>query len=733
MENDLTLAVSTKGADEAKAKLQGVATGLTDTGKSTDDLSDKLTKAGIAIGAIGAGLTIYAKKATDGYVDYVKQVNSLSRLTGDSVENTSALQTVLGQTGVDSGTAAGLMTKFSKQIVATNDATGEAADKQADLRNKIQAAQIKIQALTDDTRKNGDVTGTNANQVEALNLQVKGYTKSLGDAATPLEKLGVATKDAAGNARPMSEVFLDVADKFKGMQNGADKTQLAVELFGKQGTKLLPILNKGSDGIKEMEDNAKKMGLVLSQDNVDAVAKYTAAHRKMDEATKAFSLQVGQDSLPMYQKLADAQNWLVDKFQGLPGPVREAAASVVAFGGPVLTAAGSAISLGANISSINWGGIAKGAKSVASTVGNVAGGFKDAVGWVSKNTLELIKNGAQAVWTAGKWVVMNGAQLAVRAGTLLWAAAQWVLNAAMSASPLTWMIIALIAVAALFVLLWTHSQTFRDIVTGVFAAVWGAIQAVWNWISQNWPMLLAILTGPIGIAVYMIITHWETIKNAFALAWQFIQGVWSAVAGWFGGVWQGIVNVFAGVGSWFASIFTSAVNAIRSAWGGITGFFQGIWNAIVSIFGKIGTTVADTITGAVRGVVNGILSGAEGIVNGFVSAINGVIGTINRIPGVNIGKIGKLSLPRLADGGIVKATPGGVQAIIGEGGKDEAVIPLDKLADMIKNGPGGGGNRQISIGNVYLGSADAVAEFYRQLDNDTILSNRGLTPIRGNI
>lgn len=731
MENDLTLAVTTKGAEDAKAKLASVAGGLTDTGKSTDDLSDKLTKAGIAIGAIGAGLTIYAKKATDGYVDYVKQVNGLARITGDTVENTSALQTVLGQTGVDSGTAAGLMTKFSKQIVATNDATGEQADKMADLRNKIQAAQIKIQALNDDTKKNGDVTGTNANQVEALNLQVKGYTKSLGEAATPLEKLGVATKDAAGNARPMSEVFLDVADKFKGMQNGAEKTQLATELFGKSGTKLLPILNKGSDGIKEMEDNAKKMGLVLSQDNVDAVAKYTAAHRKMDEAVKGFNLQVGQDSLPLYQKLADAGVWLTDKFQGLPGPVREAAASVVAFGGPILTATGAAVGFASNLTSIDFGKVQKGIGLVTGPIGKMAGGFADAAGWIGKNTVEMVKNGAMAVATAAKWLVMNGAQLAVRAGTALWTAAQWALNVALNANPIGLIIIALVALAALFVLLWTHSQTFRDIVTGAFQIVWGAIQAVWNWISSNWPLLLAILTGPIGWAVYAIIQNWETIKGAFAAAWQFIQLVWSAVAGWFGGVWNGIVAVFAGVGGWFASIFQSAVNGIRNAWGGISGFFQGIWNGIVNIFGSIGAAVGNGIVGAVKGVVNGILSGAEGIVNGFVNAINGVIGTINRIPGVNIGKIGALHLPRLAEGGIVKATPGGVHAIIGEGGQDEAVIPLDKLAAMIKGGGGGKGNTYNITAN--LNTAEAVKAFYAELDNDTILSNRGLTPIRGGI
>ena len=61
-------------------------------------------------------------------------------------------------------------------------------------------------------------------------------------------------------------------------------------------------------------------------------------------------------------------------------------------------------------------------------------------------------------------------------------------------------------------------------------AVVGAVQFVWNWIKDNWPLLLAILTGPIGVAVALIVTHWDTIKAPHD-GLQLDQGQLAAAAG----------------------------------------------------------------------------------------------------------------------------------------------------------------------------------------------------------
>ena len=84
------------------------------------------------------------------------------------------------------------------------------------------------------------------------------------------------------------------------------------------------------------------------------------------------------------------------------------------------------------------------------------------------------------------------------------------------------------------------------------------IKTVWNWVSQNWPLLLAILTGPIGLAVAAIVTHWNDIKSGATAVWQWIKdkfndlvsfftGLPGRLGGVFSGMWDGILNAFHGV------------------------------------------------------------------------------------------------------------------------------------------------------------------------------------------
>lgn len=98
-----------------------------------------------------------------------------------------------------------------------------------------------------------------------------------------------------------------------------------------------------------------------------------------------------------------------------------------------------------------------------------------------------------------------------------------------------------------------------------------------------------------------------------------------------------------------------------------------MWDTIKSTFSNLGSSLSDAIGGAVKSGLNGVLSMIERTINNGISLINGAIGLINALPGVNVGTIGELSLPRLAKGGIVDNA---TTAIIGEDGR-EAVIPLE--------------------------------------------------------
>lgn len=151
------------------------------------------------------------------------------------------------------------------------------------------------------------------------------------------------------------------------------------------------------------------------------------------------------------------------------------------------------------------------------------------------DTLNLVME-STAVKTAIAKVQMVGhaiASGASSAATGVMTAAQWALNAAMSANPIALVVIALVALVAAFVIAYKRSATFRAIVTGAFDAVTGAATAAFNWLKRNWPLLLAILTGPFGLAVLAIAKNWDKIKtgaqNAFANARTWLKDAGKAV------------------------------------------------------------------------------------------------------------------------------------------------------------------------------------------------------------
>lgn len=110
-----------------------------------------------------------------------------------------------------------------------------------------------------------------------------------------VERLGIGFEDAAGAARPLTEVLGDVAARFEALPNGAEKNALAIRLFGRSGADLIPILNRGRDGIRALGAEADRLGLVFDQAGLEKVKAYTKAQRELSAAIDAFKVQAGAE------------------------------------------------------------------------------------------------------------------------------------------------------------------------------------------------------------------------------------------------------------------------------------------------------------------------------------------------------------------------------------------------------------------------------------------------------
>jgi hypothetical protein len=153
--------------------------------------------------------------------------------------------------------------------------------------------------------------------------------------------------------------------------------------------------------------------------------------------------------------------------------------------------------------------------------------------------------------TIASTIAQDASKVATMAGSVatgIATAATWLWNLALEANPIVLIatLIAVVLVGAI-VLIVTHFNNFKAIVLDVwntvlvaFDAIKNAIKAVVDWVAGNWPLLLGILTGPIGLAVEQIITHWQSFVS-------FFEGIPGQLASAGAHMWDFIWNSFRGV------------------------------------------------------------------------------------------------------------------------------------------------------------------------------------------
>ena len=221
----------------------------------------------------------------------------------------------------------------------------------------------------------------------------------------------------------------------------------------------------------------------------------------------------------------------------------------------------------------------------------------------------------------------------------------------------------------------TQNEWVQDMIIGFLTVLAGLLmyQVVPSIIATSAALLTSPLTWII-LGVTLLIAGLVALIRNFETVKQVIFDGLQAIGVVFSDLWNGLKEGLAQVGEFFKTTFQNIWNTVTGIFGKIGGFFEGVYEKIKYIFQNIGQKVGDSIKGIIKGAVNGVLKTAENILNGPIRAVNAIIDVLNAIPGVDIGKLNEISLPRMAKGGLVD---GATTAIIGEAGA-EAVIPLER-------------------------------------------------------
>lgn len=201
--------------------------------------------------------------------------------------------------------AAGALGYTAKKAIDNADQMGELAQK----------IGVSVEALTRygyAAKLSGSDTDTLANSLRKLSQNMLSVAQgSGGPVATAFNALGISVKNADGSLRDSDAVLLDIADKFAGLEDGATKTALAMQLFGRTGTELIPFLNQGSAGIGALANEADRLGVTISGQTANAAGAFNDILDRLLATFQGVVNKVVGDVLPSLNelgvKLADPQ------------------------------------------------------------------------------------------------------------------------------------------------------------------------------------------------------------------------------------------------------------------------------------------------------------------------------------------------------------------------------------------------------------------------------------------
>lgn len=174
--------------------------------------------------------------------------------------------------------------------------------------------------------------------VQQLSVGFGILSRNIINNATNFAKYHLEVKDASGAMLPFGTILGNIADRFNSLGSQQEKVAFAMNVFGRSGKSLIPILSLGSAGIAEFEARAKSLGLVMSQQDVDAARKFAISGRELGETFKGLTVTIGRVFLPLALNVIHIVTDVVGAFGKLPAPVLEAGLGFVIFTGAVATA-----------------------------------------------------------------------------------------------------------------------------------------------------------------------------------------------------------------------------------------------------------------------------------------------------------------------------------------------------------------------------------------------------------
>ena len=270
---DIVVQLTDKNTEVGLKKITASAEGAKSAlGKMKNDLM----AIGAGVGVVGIGAKL-AKEA----IQWDVAVKKLSGITGATAKETSELLAVANYMGIAMEDSAGAFAKFSKNVGAAKE--------------KMEVARAEGKLGTD-----------------------------------IFSKLGYTLEDIQG--KNTVEVFKMIQERLRGMKDGAEKTRVEMELFGRTGYQMHAMLNMSAEQMDKVAERAKAMGLIIDDETAAKSAKLNRELKDLENTGKRLAVSIGHELVPVFNDYAKGVLDVAKEFESMTAEQKEAIGGIVKFG-----------------------------------------------------------------------------------------------------------------------------------------------------------------------------------------------------------------------------------------------------------------------------------------------------------------------------------------------------------------------------------------------------------------
>ena len=270
---DIVVQLTDKNTEAGLKKITASAEGAKSAlGKMKNDLM----AIGAGVGVVGIGAKL-AKEA----IQWDVAVKKLSGITGATAKETSELLAVANYMGVAMEDSAGAFAKFSKNVGAAKE--------------KMEVARAEGKLGTD-----------------------------------IFSKLGYTLEDIKG--KNTVEVFKMIQERLRGMKDGAEKTRVEMELFGRTGYQMHAMLNMSAEQMDKVAERAKAMGLIIDDETAAKSAKLNRELKDLENTGERLAVSIGHELVPVFNDYAKGVLDVAKEFESMTAEQKEAIGGIVKFG-----------------------------------------------------------------------------------------------------------------------------------------------------------------------------------------------------------------------------------------------------------------------------------------------------------------------------------------------------------------------------------------------------------------